>query len=380
MGDEERDWLSIMSLRIWPNLTKYADRLFSYYVGPMDTVWPVFDSARDSEFIHTVNKKFAGGKDIIFLCNPSEAMREVTLHKIHRCLSELSVRPSQIYLTTGSLNGPELYEEFCQKNEFTDRINILPTNIFLNVSKQLKECVVEPYTIKKRLRNFLCFNRVERRHRIVLLAKLISENLLENSFYSFYGNYFNNEWVHETSLRNITKLSDDVIDILMENKHLLPIHLTGDKITRNNPIQLTEDDTKLFSESYYSVVTETLFYSDPHKDALSFGTIPSIFFTEKIYKPICMNHPFLLVSMPNSLAYLRLLGFKTFSPFINESYDSEADDDLRMKMIVDEIKRLDSFTDEQWIEWQKNVKEIVEHNFQTYDSINTYSYGKDINF
>jgi len=377
---EERNDLATVAFQIWPNLTKYADRLFSYYVGPTNIIWPEFDLTRDSVFINTVNKKVADGKDIIFLCNPSEVMRETTLHKIHRCLSKLSVSPSQLYLTTGALNGPELYEEFCQRNNLVDRINILPCNIFLRVTNQLKECEVEPYTIKIRSRNFLCFNRVERRHRIVLLAKLISENLLENSFYSFYGNHFNNEWINENQLRNYSKLSDDMIDILMENKHLLPMHLTGDEHTRNNPIQLIEDDAKLFSESYYSVVTETLFYNDAYLDNLNFGNIPAIFFTEKIYKPICMNHPFLLVSMPNSLKYLRSLGFKTFSPFINESYDTETDDDLRMQMIVAEIKRLDTFTDEQWIDWQKNVKEIVEYNLQTFNSIDTYYYGKDINF
>jgi hypothetical protein len=57
-------------------------------------------------------------------------------------------------------------------------------------------------------------------------------------------------------------------------------------------------------------------------------------------------------------------GFKTFSPWIDESYDTIEDDDARISAIMTEVERLCEFTDEQWIEWQNGIKDIVEHNFK----------------
>ena len=88
----------------------------------------------------------------------------------------------------------------------------------------------------------------------------------------------------------------------------------------------------------------------------------SIFLTEKTYRPIILKHPFVLASRPNSLAALRNLGYKTFHPFIDESYDEVLNDTVRMQLIMAEIERLCNFTDAQWIKWQENIKPIVEHN------------------
>lgn len=342
-------------------------------MGPNSDLWSTFDQSSDKVFIDFVNKKASEGKDILLLCNISEALRDLTVNKVHRTLSKLNINPSRILMTTSSLNGPELYEQLCQKNNWNERVNILPANAFLKVSHELARCVIDEYTPKLRLKKFLCFNRVERSHRIILVAKLMLEDLLKNSFYSFYGKDFNNDW-----LTQLQEIPEQFHDILTSNSNLFPMHLTGNKKTRNNPIELLDTDKQLFEESYYSVVTETLFFQK--NDNLQFGTIPAIFFTEKIYKPIAMKHPFILVSVANSLKWLRAMGFKTFSPFINESYDTEENDDLRLQLIVDEIKRLDSLTDQQWMDWQTGIKEIVEHNFKIYNSIPSYAFGKEIDF
>ena len=50
--------------------------------------------------------------------------------------------------------------------------------------------------------------------------------------------------------------------------------------------------------------------------------------TEKTFKPIVMQQPFIIQSCKGSLEYLRRYGFKTFADFWDESYD-EADDGVR---------------------------------------------------
>jgi hypothetical protein len=364
----EKQQLLSFSLQVWPELTNHVDRIIVYYVGPMGNSWPVFEESPDETFIDTINEKVKEGKDILLLCNISESLRETTINKIHRTLNRLNINPSRVFMTTGSLNGIELYEKHCNDHGYNERINILPANSFLKVSRELQQINGDEYIPKVRAKKFLCFNRVERKHRIILTAKLLLENLLNNSFYSFYGNNYDNSW-----LTRLEEIPEQYHDILKTNTDLFPMHLTGNKSSRNNPIDMVEEDRILYEESYYSITTETTFFKG--NETLARGTIPSIFFTEKTYKPMVMKHPFILVTMPKSLQWLKNMGFKTFSPFINESYDDEQDDDTRLQMIVDEVKRLDTLTDQQWIDWQIGVKDIVEHNFKVYNSITISSLG-----
>jgi hypothetical protein len=55
--------------------------------------------------------------------------------------------------------------------------------------------------------------------------------------------------------------------------------------------------------------------------------------SEKIFKPISNLQPFLVIGDYLTLAELKKLGFKTFSPFIDESYDNERDSYKRMELI-----------------------------------------------
>lgn len=62
--------------------------------------------------------------------------------------------------------------------------------------------------------------------------------------------------------------------------------------------------------------------------------------SEKTARCLYCGKPFLLYGTPGQLEQLRDLGFKTFSPYINESYDQESNYEKRYDMIVEEINRL----------------------------------------
>ena len=65
---------------------------------------------------------------------------------------------------------------------------------------------------------------------------------------------------------------------------------------------------------------------------------------------------------PGSLEYLRSYGFKTFSPWIDESYDLETDTVKRINMMVNEMQRISKLDPEQLSALLKNLKEITQHN------------------
>jgi hypothetical protein len=142
---------------------------------------------------------------------------------------------------------------------------------------------------------------------------------------------------------------------------------------RNNKNFVDTDDLMYFKSSYLSLVTETFYFPKSQ-----WGTIDetTIFFSEKIFKPIAVKHPFMIVSRPYSLKWFRTLGYKTFHPYINEAYDTVESDSERLACILTEMERLCSQTDSQWLEWQHGVKSIVEHNFNVLYSKEKFKYAR----
>jgi hypothetical protein len=105
-----------------------------------------------------------------------------------------------------------------------------------------------------------------------------------------------------------------------------------------------------YANTKFEVVLETLF--DDSRIQL----------TEKILRPIACGHPFLLVSTPESLQYLRSYGFKTFDGILNESYDDEPNPVKRLNLIIREMKTITCWSaQEQATNWSK-IKEITEYN------------------
>ena len=53
---------------------------------------------------------------------------------------------------------------------------------------------------------------------------------------------------------------------------------------------------------------------------------------------------------------LKRIGFKTFEPFIDESYDLEPNIQKRIDMVFDEVLKLVNKTEEEKLEWMGGIK------------------------
>jgi hypothetical protein len=83
------------------------------------------------------------------------------------------------------------------------------------------------------------------------------------------------------------------------------------------------------------------------------------YFSEKTWKPIGHLQPFIFMGPSNALNELKKLGFKTFSPFIDESYDNELDPELRFKMIMAEIERLSKINIVEIHNWYNSIFDTI---------------------
>jgi len=86
--------------------------------------------------------------------------------------------------------------------------------------------------------------------------------------------------------------------------------------------------------------------------------------TEKTFKAIALEMPFVLVASAGSLAYLREYGFRTFSGIFDESYDEETDDIRRIERVTKLLKELNDLPVAERQTIHQACLPIVEHNFE----------------
>jgi len=126
----------------------------------------------------------------------------------------------------------------------------------------------------------------------------------------------------------------------------------------NNVCQFTNQNHSDLSAVYNSddisntdlhIVLETVFDERIH-------------LTEKTCRALATGHPFLLAAGPGSLKLLRDYGFKTFSPWIDESYDAAPDPEKRLQKIVFAMECYHNLPDVEKREVIKQCREIAQYN------------------
>jgi hypothetical protein len=180
-----------------------------------------------------------------------------------------------------------------------------------------------------------------REYRIKLLEQLFlyDENFIKNNAISYDLNCENNK-------DGIIKRLDERFEKYLQKNEKKIVDVDGVESISGYRAEYKEP----YQSSYITIVSETIF-----KEKYNY-------ISEKTWKPIAHQHPFIIVGVCGLLKYLKELGFKTFHPYIDESYDDEIDTEKRFKMIVDEIKRLDTLTIEQFDDMIKFLNESLEHN------------------
>ena len=112
------------------------------------------------------------------------------------------------------------------------------------------------------------------------------------------------------------------------------------------------EDASVYEDSMFSFISETSFLDN------------EFYISEKVVKALGQNHPFIVYGNVGTLKELKRMGFKTFEPFIDESYDLEPNIQKRMDMVFDEVLKLVNKTEEEKLEWMKNIKPILEKNYK----------------
>jgi hypothetical protein len=204
-------------------------------------------------------------------------------------------------------------------------------------------------TKQKKQYHFICLNRRPRTHRIRLAAHIMHK-WEKNTLFSCDRFPINTERVFENWR---TYPSNSGMDYLIASGIFTKDMYLRLPVLVDQPLSINDVEIRprLLNQAYINITTETHFYNRE-----------TCFFSEKIFKPITMLQPFILVGSYESLKILRTMGYETFSTYINEEYDNEPDPEKRLNMIITEIDRLNKLSNDDMKNLVYDLKDILIHN------------------
>ena len=209
-----------------------------------------------------------------------------------------------------------------------------------------------------RSKKFICMNRnMHRPHRWLSAYMAFKHKLLNDSIFSFVAlhDYTNKHRIYN-AISHFTGESEEVeliVNAIVENipMEIDTAHLPLDQ---KHGFNLNNNNKALFAESYINIVNETSF---------EFGEGEFPFISEKTFHhPIINLQPFIVIGNPYTLKTLRDLGFKTFSPFIDETYDECTDFRNRFELINAEIYRLSALSLSEIHDIYYQLTDVLIHN------------------
>jgi hypothetical protein len=270
--------------------------------------------------------------------------------------------PFNIIYVTGDIIASETYSKWADENNIppTNRMLVLgyphfQIDVFLNSSNKV-HLFKDPLPsfedhIKHKTENlndiktYACLNKRLRAHRIWFYTYLYYNNLLDKGLVSM--NPYNSNMLIQWEEKKMEE------ERFAEPLKILPLNIYGksNKELGDN-FYITRFNPEVCLDTWVNVVPEA-----------SYGDLDgNVFLSEKIFKPIACNHPFIVLGSKGSLKELRKLGYKTFDGWIDESYD-ELSTWERFEAIIDAIKKIDAIEDK--LEWYKSMEPIIKHNYET---------------
>ena len=124
------------------------------------------------------------------------------------------------------------------------------------------------------------------------------------------------------------------------------------------PNQIFNEKTdKAYLETYFNIITETCFIETDSREQLDY------YLNERNILPINAFQPFIVLNGNNHMKELKKLGFKTFHPYIDETYDSIENTAVRFYLITKEIKKLCNMSKQEIHDWYWGMEDIYKHNY-----------------
>lgn len=324
--------------------------------GDAFDVFPMNQIVPDDVLIRIKNREAK-----LLIANSHEAFHKIVDGIYKSLVIREQIPPEQIVLMSESADIYDEVKIIAQKYNLAEIKCEWVLEFEWAIQQQKKDFpLVNTLEDKHYQKKFINFNRRWRLHRPTLVAIMKAIGVLHLGHVSLGDSDDNNNWdrmwwwvkAHNSTNQTVRQLFTNHEQAITS---MPPLYIDTTDL-HENKAWLDASTDYLYEQTYFSVVSETNFYNDP-----MFET--GRFLSEKTFKPVAMKHPFIVTSVPNILDKIREIGYKTFHPYIDESYDTETNDQERLLKIANETKRLSLLTPDELTEFLNNVRPIVEHNY-----------------
>lgn len=285
---------------------------------------------------------------------------------MHRLLQDAGVPAHRVFFICSNYNVKKYYSQWADKHNISYRFNVFGNHYwplkrawelvrdheFQKIKYQLID--VAKQTVEKNIYRpfyFMCLNLKTRFIRTVLLSFLLQRNYFSKGIITYLGrddltpsekkitDQYDHFYTPDEMARFLNRLPEGELfwqcrDQLEQMTPLVYDVQANQAFDANWPLNYLIPELGKYGkvdnfESYFEIVTETYFLNDE-----------TLNITEKTVKPILRFQIFIIVGSPFTLSSLRELGFQTFSPYIDETYDTVIDPAQRLTCIMKEIDRL----------------------------------------
>jgi hypothetical protein len=299
-------------------------------------------------------------KILIFYAD--EYYNTIDLEDWFTTIKKRNVKPSQLYIICVDENWRQWTLKQFAKAGLVG-VNVQHYNLLMKH--------VVPRGQRETTQKFSVFSRKYEKWRLKFYLELLQNDLLTHFNYTF--NNVDPYGAQPTAIpldsvkSDIASMGYPINEKISNWVSGMPYTLKTDHV-RN---KLSDELYEALSTSAINVVIESHF--DPfwnfqgHRKLISPEEFSPAFPTEKVYKAIGCGRPFIMFTTPYFLKEFKQLGFKTFSPFIDETYDSIEDNVKRLNAIVEEIKRLSNLKQDVFDTIIKECEEIARHNYKILD-------------
>lgn len=176
------------------------------------------------------------------------------------------------------------------------------------------------------------------------IARYLFENYADDSFISY----------QEQGMVVDRQLKEYFLDDIDWAKNHTPIIYDSLFPDRQFNFELiVGEQRKPYKEYFLEIVAET-------------DIITTNWITEKTVKNLYIGKPFIVIGGAGILAKIQNFGFQTFSPWIDESYDTVSNIHIRLELIKKEIDRIASLPYQELNQMHKDMLPILHHNRQQY--------------
>lgn len=275
-----------------------------------------------------------GQSKLVFICTLegySGSKPNKDFEIIQKWINEKDIPGENVYYINGNLISPQVG----RKKRVT--FNLIPICMFdswmpLDLIRLEDKISFKPIDDKYL---YLSYARQPRDQRIALCSRLLKNKLLNKGRVSLgkFHYFSNHDYI-------------DSPEIIQELSNLTPIEIDR-PLQYNLAMDLTLED---YENTFITITNETLTSED------------TLFLSEKIWKPIIVGHPFMVIGNTGTLQYLKNLGYKTFDKWLDESYDLEPDFLKRVNKVVDILKIFNSTSIENLQKIREEMQEVLDYN------------------